>query len=183
MNEIIKSDLYRYSGSKGYLKFLILLFNPAFFYTYLYRKTSIYKKNTIRGSVYRLLKRHYGLLYGIQIPPTTNIGKGLFIGHVGNIIINPNSVIGNNCNIAQGVTIGEENRGKKRGTPIIGNEVWIGANSVIVGKIKIGNNVLIAPNCFINFDVPDNSIVVGARCSIHQNQMATEKYIEFKSVN
>lgn len=50
-----------------------------------------------------------------------------------------------NCNIHKGVTIGQENRGKRKGTPVIGDEVWIGINATIVGKISIGSDVLIAP--------------------------------------
>ena len=74
--------------------------------------------------------------------------------------------------------IGQENRGKRKGTPIIGNEVWIGANAVIVGKINIGNNVLIAPLSYVNFDIPSNSIVIGNPAKIIPRENATEGYIE-----
>ena len=63
--------------------------------------------------------------------------------------------------IHKNCVVGVENRGKRKGIVKIGNNVWIGINSVIVGKIKVGNDVLIAPNCYINFDVPDHSIVIG----------------------
>ena len=58
--------------------------------------------------------------------------------------------------------------------------MWIGVNSTIVGKIKIGNNVLIAPNSFVNVDVPDNSVVVGNPCKIIYKENATENYINNK---
>ena len=58
--------------------------------------------------------------------------------------------------------------------------MWIGTNSVIVGNIKIGNNVLIAPNTFVNFDVPDNSVVVGGKATIHSDNCATKDYISRK---
>lgn len=76
--------------------------------------------------------------------------------------------------------IGQENRGKRKGTPIIGNEVWIGANAVIVGNIKIGNDVLIAPLSYVNFDVPDHSIVVGNPAKIISKEFATKDYINNK---
>ena len=85
--------------------------------------------------------------------------------------------VGDNCNIAQGVTIGQISRGERKGTPKIGDNVWIGANAVVVGGIRIGNNVLVAPNCFVNFDVPDNSIVVTQKCSTISNPSATDGYI------
>lgn len=92
-------------------------------------------------------------------------------------MINPKTIIGKNCNIAQGVTIGQQNRGKNEGYPVIGDEVWIGPNAVIVGKINIGKNVLIAPNAFVNFDVPDNSVVSGNPAKIYPNEKATDDYI------
>ena len=116
-------------------------------------------------------------IYGMEIPRTVKIGKGFYIGHGWNITINPKTVIGNNVNIHKGVTIGQENRGKRKGTPIIGNYVWIGINSTVVGKVKIGDNVLIAPNSYVNCDVPDNSIVIGNPCKIIPCETATEGYI------
>ena len=95
-------------------------------------------------------------------------------------MINPKAKIGKNCNIAQGVTIAQSNRGKSEGVPVIGDEVWIGPNAVIVGKVTIGNNVLIAPNAYVNTDVPSNSVVIGNPAVITSNINATEQYINNK---
>lgn len=89
------------------------------------------------------------------------LGGGLYIGHPYCITVNPQSIIGENCNIHKGVTIGQENRGTRKGVPIIGNRVWIGVNATVIGKITIGSDVLIAPNSYVNFDVPPHSIVMG----------------------
>jgi len=94
-------------------------------------------------------------------------------------VINARAKIGNNCNIAHGVTIGQTNRGEQKGTPTIENNVWIGTGSVIVGKISIGNNVLIAPLSYVNFDVPNNSLVVGNPAKIIRRDNATEGYINW----
>jgi serine O-acetyltransferase len=109
----------------------------------------------------RFCYRRMGRRYGLQIPHTTRIGRGLYIGHFGGIIISSRSIIGNNCNIAQGVTIGETNRGVNKGSPTIGDRVWVGANAVIVGGINIGSDSLIAPLSYVNFDVPQSSVVMG----------------------
>ena len=85
--------------------------------------------------------------------------------------------IGDNLNIAAGVTIGKTNRGDKMGVPTIGNKVWIGTNAVIVGKITIGDDVLIAPNAYVNFDVPSHSVVIGNPAVIHEREEATKGYI------
>lgn len=62
---------------------------------------------------------------------------GLYIGHPYNITINSEVVIGENVNIHKGVTIGQENRGKRKGCPVIGNKVWIGVNATIVGAVMV----------------------------------------------
>ena len=105
------------------------------------------------------------------------LAKDYIIGHNGAVVIKKKKKIGDNCNIAVGVTIGQENRGKRKGAPTIGNRVWIGTNAVVVGKITIGDNVLIAPNAYVNFDVPSNSIVIGNPGKIIANRPdATEGY-------
>jgi serine O-acetyltransferase len=116
--------------------------------------------------------------YGFQIGG--NIGGGFYIGHFGTIVSSTDVVIGKNCNIAHNVTIGVTRRGSKKGVPKIGNEVWIGTGATIVGNILIGNNVLIGPGAFVNFDVPDNSIVIGNPGSIKPSVNATIGYINNK---
>lgn len=144
-----------------------------------YRKANFYYK---RGKKlpYLLSNFKFKLIsnkYSFNVLSKTDIGEGLYIGHSGSIVINPNAKIGSNCNIAIGVTIGQENRGERKGAPTIGNRVWIGTNAVVVGKITIGDNVLIAPNAYVNFDVPSNSIVIGNPGKIIENRPnATEGY-------
>ena len=116
----------------------------------------------------------------IEIYEKTSIGYGLYIGHPYGITINNNASIGNNCNIHRGVLIGQENRGARKGVPTIGNNVWIGINSSIVGKVTIGDDVLIAPNTFINCDIPSHSVVFGNPCVIKHKEYATEGYINNK---
>ncbi|MBQ0110710.1 MAG: serine acetyltransferase, partial [Oscillospiraceae bacterium] len=78
----------------------------------------------------------------------------------------------------KGVTVGIENRGKRKGTPTIGNRVWIGVGATVVGKITVGDDVLIAPNSYVNCDVPSHSVVLGNPCKIIPRENATEYYIE-----
>lgn len=110
----------------------------------------------------------------------TNIGYGLYIGHAHGITINSEAIIGDNCNISKGITIGQENRGPRKGVPTIGNEVWIGVNATVVGKVVIGNDVMIAPNSFVNCDVPNHSVVFGNPCVIKHKENATDGYINNK---
>ena len=115
--------------------------------------------------------------YMLEIYASTKIGKGLYIGHPLGITVNPKAVIGENVNLHKGVTIGQENRGARKGVPTIGNCVWIGINSTVVGNITIGDDVLIAPNTYVNCDVPSHSVVYGSPCVIKPRENATEGYI------
>ena len=141
-------------------------------YQYWYRKTNK-SPHIINKIIYRIIQ----FLYHVEIPYKVTIGRGLYIGHPYGITINPNAVIGENCNIHKGVTIGRENRGNRKGAPHLGDRVWIGVNSTIVGGVKIGNDVLIAPNSFVNVDVPSHSVVFGNPCVIKSKENATEGYI------
>lgn len=113
----------------------------------------------------------------VELSAQTQIGAGLYFGHAYCITINPEAVLGKNINLHKGVTIGQENRGLRKGVPVIGDNVWIGVNATIVGAIKIGNDVLIAPNTYVNCDIPDHSVVLGNPCIIKHRDNATEGYI------
>lgn len=180
MKNVIKCDLYRYLNREYSLSaFCRGLLISGFRYTYFLRKASMQRKGSLSWIFYRVILRHYSSKYGFQIPFNTRIGKGLYIGHSGTVIISENAVLGINCNISPGVTIGQTNRGHKAGSPLIGDYVWMGTNAVIVGDIHIGNDVLIAPGAFVNFDVPDHSIVIGNPGKIISRPEATSGYIEF----
>jgi len=96
---------------------------------------------------------------GINLPPTVEIGPGLRIWHFGCIVLHPQTIIGVNCDIRHGVTIG--NRQKYDDVPKIGNNVNIGAGAKVLGNIRIGDNVMIGANAVVLKDVPDNHIAVG----------------------
>lgn len=173
----IMSDVFRYTGRLGFVALLKCFVTcHGFRVTYFMRKS----KSGFVGLrwFYRLMFWHYVCKFGIQTHWMLKVGRGFYVGHFGSIIINSAASIGNNCNINQGVTIGVENRGERKGVPVIGDKVWIGANAVVVGNIVIGNNVLIAPLTFVNFDVPDNSIVIGNPARVIPSQNATEHYID-----
>lgn len=141
---------------------------------------SSFVEKSVGGIFYKILYKFFARMSHIEISRRANIGGGLYIGHAYCITINENARIGENCNIHKGVTIGQENRGKRAGCPTIGNEVWIGINATIVGNIKIGNDVLIAPNSFVNCDIPDHSVVFGNPCIVKYKENATKGYINNK---
>lgn len=135
------------------------------------------KARVSRNPLWKLILSRMRERYGLEIPWKTRIGEGLYLGHAFNITVNPGAVIGCNCNIHKGVTIGQENRGMRKGAPTIGDCVWIGVNATIVGNITVGNDVLVAPGAYVNCNVPDHSIALGNPCRVIARTGATEGYI------
>ncbi len=165
---IWRSDFYRYTGKVNFKLLLHLLWtNPGFKYTVVMRFCSYLAKgrsNFIGRIVYRFfyeILRCYQIKFGLQIPPTSIISSGFYISHYGGIVVNTDAVIGKNCNIGHNVTIGQTNRGEKKGCPVIGDNVFIGPGAVLLGNIKIGNKVAIGANAVVVKDVPDEAVVAG----------------------
>lgn len=173
---VFEKDLYRYYGETGEtLKQRIL---RPYEIKYICCMRRIQESGSqLKRAYYRLKLKRLSNITGLQISYQASIGEGFYIGHCGRIIINPRVKMGKNINIATGVTIGQENRGERKGCPTVGNNCWIGTNAVIVGNINIGNDVLIAPLSYVNFDVPDHSIVIGNPAKIIHRDNATEGYI------
>ena len=163
---LIYSDLYRITGQVSAASLVWNLFRGnSFKYNY-WMRTCFYARNNtlLKYTIYpvaKLFLRHLRYKLGISIPPETKIGSGFFIVHFGGIVVNRNSEIGKNCNISHGVTLGLADRGKNKGYPVLGDNVYIGPGAKIVGAVKIGNNVAIGANCVVTKDIPDNSVVVG----------------------
>lgn len=106
------------------------------------------------------------IMTGISLPFTCKIGKGLYIGHFGSIIVGYEVVIGEYCNLSQQVAIGQAGRGGIQKSPTIGNRAHIAPGAKLFGGIKIGDNVAIGANAVVTKDVPDNAVVVGIPAKI-----------------
>lgn len=132
---------------------------PLVHFTYLLRQAERFARDTsgvskLLGKLYRSRARSYGAKYGITIPINV-FDEGLFIVHYGSVIVSGDARIGKNCRIHSGVNIGFF-----RGAPVIGDNVYIGPGAKLFGPITIGNDVKIGANSVINFDVPDDATVV-----------------------
>jgi serine O-acetyltransferase len=178
--EILK-DLYRYEGNACHslkMQLRYIAFTPGFRFTFFFRKASA-ARNPFCKMLWRILHRWCMERTGIQIPVGTEIGEGFRIAHFGTIVVNPGAKIGKNFTIAEGCLVGNA-QGKRKGVPTIGDNVQMSANSVVLGGVNIGSNVLLAPGAFANFDVHDNSIVIGNPGQIiRRDSSPTKKYIVY----
>ncbi len=117
------------------------------------------KYNIIGFPIRFIYKIFIQWILGIDIPDTTKIGYGLNLYHGQGLIVSDTTIIGNNVTVRHNTTIG--NAKPNGGCPVIGDNVNIGANSVIIGKITIGNNSIIAAGSVVIKNVPENVIVAG----------------------
>jgi serine O-acetyltransferase len=101
------------------------------------------------------------IVCGISIPADCEIGEGLYIGHFGTIVFAPGTRMGHNCSVAQNASIGTSGGGQERGAPTIGNRVFIGAHSVIVGRTTIGDDAMIGAGSVVTRPVPARAVVIG----------------------
>jgi serine O-acetyltransferase len=172
MFRLLYSDYKKYKSYGG--NFITIIFFTQGFWAIMQYRVAHFCYQKIRIPIIRQLFLFLCLLWrkvieistGISIPASAKIGHSFYIGHFGGIILNSNASLGNNCNIGQGVTIGVSGIGDRRGVPIIGNNVYIGVNSVVAGKITVGDNVLIGACSLVNTDVENDAVVLGVPAKI-----------------
>jgi serine O-acetyltransferase len=157
-----RADGFRYTGRTGARALVWAAWaHPGYRYLVVLRAQQVYTRD--RGRLVRLaallVLRVFQRHWGIDIPVETAIGDGFYIGHYGGIVVNGAACIGRNCNIHQGVTIGQANRGRRAGAPVIGDGVWIGPGARVVGGVTVGDNAVIGPNCVVTESVPANAVL------------------------
>lgn len=156
----VKEDFYRYRDKWSLWNLIFIYFRfDTFAIIFLYRCLQC-EGLVMRGFVkYLYLKKRRQT--GIQIPLNTTIGEGILFCHFSCIVFAEQVVVGKYCSIHQGVTIGRVFAGEKAGTPTLGDHVIIYPGAKIIGKIHVGNNVIIGANATVINDIPDNCVVVG----------------------
>lgn len=175
MNSKFKKDYKRMSGQEYQIGMRLVTDLIAYHHIrYMYWWRSYEKQPT---KLKKLILFRYAHKYGLEISRDAQIGAGLYLGHPYNITIGGGAVLGEHVSLHKGCTIGRENRGNREGIPTIGNRVYVGINATVVGNINIGNDVMICPNSFVNFDVPDHSVVIGNPATIHKKEDATYGYL------
>lgn len=129
----------------------------------------------------KLIWRLQYLFFNSSVPASCKIGKRTKFGYGGiAVVLHARTVIGKNCMIGQGVTIGGKSGWYE--VPVIGDNVHISAGARILGPVRIGNNVIIGANAVVVKDVPDNCIVAGIPAKIIKENISMEDYEGEKAV-
>ncbi|MFL6157418.1 MAG: serine O-acetyltransferase [Marmoricola sp.] len=140
------------------------LINPASHAVILFRLGSALARTPLRP--FAFLVRAFGVTWaGTEIHPDATIGPGLTLVHSTGVVIGGGVVIGSNCRISQGVTLGELGRGARDetwGSPVVGDDVVIGVNAVVLGPCTVGDGAVIGANSVVTKDVPAGAVAAGS---------------------
>ena len=124
----------------------------------------------------KLIDKSTMYLFRSSLPGSVKLGRGTKLAYGGiGFVIHHRAVIGENCMIGQGITIGGRSRLSE--VPVIGNDVYIGAGSRVLGPVTIGNGCIIGPNAVVLKDVPDNCIVAGVPARIIRTNINIKDYV------
>lgn len=114
----------------------------------------------------RMISQFARFATGIEIHPGATIGRGLLIDHGMGVVIGETAVVGDNCTIYQGVTLGGTGKDTGKRHPTIGNNVMIGSGAKVLGPFTVGDNAKIAAGAVVLDAVPESSTAVGVPARI-----------------
>ncbi|MBO5716055.1 MAG: serine O-acetyltransferase [Clostridia bacterium] len=138
----------------------IFLTNQGVHAILLYRVAHVCYYNNFK-IIAKIISQIARFFTGIEIHPACFIGKGLLIDHGSGVVIGETAIIGDDCTIFHGVTLGGRGSSKGKRHPTLHNNVFVGAGAKILGNIEVGNNVKIGANAVVLTDLPDNATAVG----------------------
>lgn len=171
MNALFIDDYQRFTPNKYRLFPCLLRLLRNHELRYLFWMRLYQSSNRIVKFICDFILWQYRRKYGIELPyQLGSIGGGIRMVHPWCITVNGLAKLGKNVTLYKGCVIGAIESGTKKGVPTIANNVTLYTNSMVCGNICIGNNVEIAAGAFVNFDVPDNSIVIGNLGIIHKKK-------------
>jgi serine O-acetyltransferase len=172
----LKADLSRWKVTTA-KDFFYAVFEQGVWATIFYRlgRMLYLVRNPVLMIIFRLtgffLFKFSETFLGVSIPPGTDIGPGLYLGHTYYIRIHPKVKIGSHLNIGPDVIIGQKGQGVQ-GVPVIGDHVYIGCGAKILGPISLGSHVTVGANAVVIGDVPNHVTVVGIPARIIQGKGA-----------
>lgn len=159
----VKSVLKRDPAARN--GFEVFLLYPSIHATLWHRVAHVFYKHKMKF-IARLISQIVRFFTGIEIHPGAVIGKGLFIDHGMGVVIGETSIVGDNCTIYQGVTLGGTGKEQGKRHPTLGDNVMVGSGAKVLGPFTVGENSKIAAGAVVLSEVPPNSTCVGVPAKI-----------------
>lgn len=159
----IKSVLDRDPAARN--GFEVLLLYPGVHAVFWHRVAHFFYKIHLKF-IARCISQITRFFTGIEIHPGATIGKGLLIDHGMGVVIGETAVIGNDCTIYQGVTLGGTGKETGKRHPTLGNNVMVGSGAKVLGPFTVGDNSKIAAGAVVLNAVPAGSTCVGVPARI-----------------
>lgn len=153
----IRADLRAHGGNFGAQGFWALVVYRFGRWRYGVRPAPLRKLCSL---AYRVLYKLVQIVTGIELPCEVELGRNFVIDHFGGIVVSGYARFGDNCRIRNGVVVGLA-RADDPCAPVIGDNVDIGAGAKVLGRIRVGNNVMIGANAVVVTNIPDDCIAVG----------------------
>lgn len=138
----------------------VMLCYPGYRAVRRHRRAHWFYKHNMK-LIARLIAERTRRLTGVDIHPGAQIGEGLFIDHATGVVIGETTIIGNNCTIFQGATLGGTGKDTGKRHPTLMNNVMISAGAKVLGPVTVGNNCKIGAGAVVLNSVPDGCTVVG----------------------
>lgn len=157
MFDNIRADLKAYRGNWGAQGFWVMIVYRFGRWRYRVRPAPLRKAMSL---TYKILFKLVQILTGIELPCEARVGRNFVIDHAGGVVVSGYARFGDNCRIRTGVVVGLKNI-EQPCAPDIGDNVDVGAGAKLLGPIRIGNNVSIGANSVVISDIPDDCIAVG----------------------
>ena len=157
------ADLFRYNKKTGLKNLIFTAIRKRGFRHICYLR---WYQSGYLHQLARILLRQSTYHLGLDIHSNTQIGAGFVLHHPYNIAVNGKAVLGENVTLYHGCTIGAEFRGMRAGNPTLGNNVWVGGNSVILPGVHIGDNSVIGAGSVVTKDIPACCVAAGNPCRV-----------------
>ncbi len=158
--------LRRYGDKTSTLR--LLIFNQGLWACACYRAGRHLNNMNLPAGIRQLVMLPYHFWWkwveittGISISPDCRIGPGLYIGHFGQIILHSDAVLGRDCNLSQGVTLGLAQKDGQWGVPTLGDRVYIAPGAKVIGPIHLAHGTVVGANAVVINDTEENDVVGG----------------------
>lgn len=172
----LRWDLARYRERLNRPTLAIVLLFPGFQALALYRLSRWLNTRGRKGPLWwpiialeALVTRLVEIATGIYISPNAQIGPGLYFPHFGCIFIGDRTVIGRNCDVYQGVTIGYSGRRGQGGYPVLGDRTVVAAGAKVLGPLRLGDDVVVGANAVVTKSAADRAVLIGIPARAHSH--------------